>query len=299
MTETKDLRRIYGDKIKIYFFSVLALAALSALLRVVTLVFDYDHIVGYYDGGFLVTAMNALCVLGCAWGLSVFFLLPKNSPIEDARPHSNMIALYFCAFVFLADALYSFAGMISSEEFFGAFNDSFATQTDKVMVVMSILGAFAALATAVCFFRRGFGKPAKSIDVALGFLTLIRMLSGVFSVYFDMEVPMNSPHKIVIEWALIISMVFILHENRFFAPVTKRPRAYLAFGLVAMLLTASAGVGGLFSYFSGLLVQGRFCVESLICLTMFVYISASIHSYVKQFAPADAADIAVPDEIDE
>jgi hypothetical protein len=66
-----------------------------------------------------------------------------------------------------------------------------------------------------------------------------------------------------------------------------------------MLLTASAGIGGLFSYFSGLLEQGRFCVESLICLTMFVYISASIHSYVKQFAPEDAADIAVPAEIDE
>ncbi len=290
MTENKDMRRIYGDKIKVYFFSILALAALAALLRVITLIFNYDHIIGYYNSGFLVTVMNALCVLGCAWGLSVFFLLPKNSPSEDVRPRSSMIALYFCAFVFLADALYSFAGMLGSSEFFDAFSDSFATKTEKVLVVMSILGALASLATAVCFFRRASYKPATPLDVTLGFLTLIRMLSGVFTVYFDMEVPMNSPHKVLIEWALIISMLFILHENRFFAPVTKRPRAYLGFGFVAMILTASAGIGGLFSYFSGLLEQGRFCVESLICLTMFVYISASISSYMKQFCAVDATE---------
>jgi hypothetical protein len=290
------MRRIYGDKIKVYFFSILVIAALVAFLRVVTLIFNYDPIIGYYNGGFAVTIMNAVCVLGCLWGLSVLFLIPKTCPCEDICPRSNMVALYFCSFVFLADALYSFAGMISSSDFFAPFEDLYAARTDKVLAVMAILGALASLATAVCLFRRASRKESKGIDILFGFVTLLRMLSGIFTVYFDMEVPMNNSHKMLIEWALITSMVFVLQENRFFAPVKKRPRAYLAFGFVAMILTASAGIGGLFSYFSGLLLQGSFCIESLICLTMFVHISASVVSYVKQFDDieqiADEGDVS-------
>ena len=192
----------------------------------------------------------------------------------------------------MADALYSFAGMLGSSEFFAPFKDSAALTSDKAIVVLSILGAFASLAGAVCFFRRASYKPAKPLDVAFGLFVILRMISGVFIVYFDMEVPMNSPHKLIIQWALITSMLFILHEGRFFAPVAKRPRAYLGYGFAAMMLTASAGIGGLFSYFSGLLEEGRFCVESLICLMLFVYISASIHSYVKQFCAAEPAETA-------
>ncbi len=287
MTEYKEMRRIYGDKIKVYVYSVLAICAIAAILRIVALIFNYDHIIGYYNGGFLVTAMNAVCILGCLWGLSALFLLPKLCPCAKVSPRPNLIALYFCSFVFAADALYSFAGMLGSSEFFNVFDDPYATKTEKVMVVMAILGAFASLATAVYFFRRASSKPAKRLDVALGFLPLVRMLSGVFTVYFNMEVAMNSSHKVLIEWAFIMSMIFLLHENRFFAPVTRRPRAYLGFGLVAMILTASAGVGGLFSYFSGLFDQGKFCVESLICLTIFVHISASLLSYAKQLGVAE------------
>ncbi len=292
MTEYNEMRRTYGDKIKVYVYSVLAISALAAFLRIVALIFNYDYIIGYYDGGFLVTVMNAVCVLGCAWGLSSFFLLPKVCPCAEVNPRPNLIALYFCAFVFAADALYSFAGMLASSEFFNVFDAPNATKTEKVLAVTAIFGALASLAAALYFFRRASGKSAKGFDVVLGFLPIVRMLSGVFTVYFNMEVPMNSSHKVLIEWAFIISMVFLLHENRFFAPVNRRPRAYLGFGLVAMILTASAGIGGLFSYFSGLLDQGKFCVESLICLTLFVHVSASLLSYAKQLGTTEKEEVS-------
>ena len=77
------------------FISVIFIAAIAALLRVVTLIFNYDYILGYYNSGFLVTFMSAICLLGCAWGFSVLFLIPRSGLMAAAKPASNMIALYF------------------------------------------------------------------------------------------------------------------------------------------------------------------------------------------------------------
>jgi hypothetical protein len=87
-----------------------------------------------------------------------------------------------------------------------------------------------------------------------------------------MTVTMNSPVKMMTEFALMASMVFFLYEDRFDISAEKaRPRLYFTSALAAQLLCLVSGLSGIAGYFSGAVTNSELVIESLFCITVFFY----------------------------
>ena len=127
----------------------------------------------------------------------------------------------------------------------------------------------------------------------VGFAPGLRGVSGLAAIYFDMTVEMNSPNKLILQAALISVMIYFVYELRMLLGGKKaHPRAYVASGLVAVALSASAAIPLICGYFAGLISNSYFFTESFICFNMMMYIAFRTLSFIRReyLTPTVATD---------
>lgn len=286
MTQDNKATSLISGKLKVYLYSTTALALVCAILRAVCYFVSFDVWVGYFKASPLVTVTNILFVLTLLWAASGFLLIPKKA-MQQSRFDFSGNAVFFTSliagFVMAADFAYKIYaynknGIFKRMEF--VFSDSYRSdslQIERVTMVLIIIGIVSSLLSAVCFFARSTPKSSKALTAALGVFPMLRLLSGTALVYFEMNVQMNSPSKLMIQFAMISLMLYFLGEERqCIANEYERPGRYFVFGLIAFALSIATGVSELTAYFSGILTRGDFCVEAFICFVLSFYVLARI-----------------------
>lgn len=208
------------NKVKTYCLSALLLTFILTLLRCVSLSAFYDDAIGYFNPSFVTTVMNALYLLSSLWYLSALLLIPKSSLQTEFSPADVSIksAAMFAAVLFVFSAVSIFATVSTSK--FG------------------LIGALTALASALFFSLITIKSKISETIRAFASIALISTLIIVLaSLYFDMFIAMNSPHKILGSFTLMAAMVMVLCETRVYLckPLT---RLHLA----SALLTFSLGI---------------------------------------------------------
>lgn len=298
------------NNMKLIFLACSVFSAVDALWRSIAFVTNFDSDVGYFDGSLMPTLSNCLLVISCAFALLGFFFINKNATLPktlDSSPNSVFFASIFAGFVMAVDFLYKIYVMIGEERFeyyAFIFKKGFRGENSYLLratAVIEIFGALSAILTAVWFFLRA-SKNVKPVIVAiLGFFPVLRALSGIATVYFDMDVQMNHPSKLLLQFALISIMVYFLCEMRFFvSDKHPRPRRFFVSGCVAILLGIAGGASEMVGFFVGSTSKGTFCIEAFFCLTVGIYALARTSSFVKDaesLTGAEAEDEAEPPEI--
>ncbi|MCQ2353642.1 MAG: hypothetical protein MJ102_00900 [Clostridia bacterium] len=300
-TNETDIR----SKLRIYRFSVLAVALLAGVLRTAALFTSYDKGIGYFNhNNILPATVTALLIIGSLWALSAAFLIrPEELP---SAPKFNTNGVFFSSiyagFIMLADfgyKIFQFFQLRKSGEInwilekFRRLQEytSAVDRSDRIIAVISVIGTAAALLSAIFFFVRASAKTAAKGHVILGMFVIIRALCGIALIYFDMDIPMNNPNKIILQIALMSAMLYFLTEERFLiGGGSEKPRAFMALALVSVILTASAGISCVIAFFAGVVSVGTFCVEGLICIIFFLYIYAHFSAYEKALAAPEGAD---------
>lgn len=273
------------------------LAVVATVWRSVAFITSFDSDVGYFNGSFLPTVANWLLVLSVAIALSGFYFINKNAVLPktlDASPNSVYFASIFAGFVLAADFIYKIYVMIGDERFeyyAYIFKKGFRSDNSYLLratAIIEIVGALSALLAAVWFFLRSSKKTKNGVVAALGFFPVLRALSGIAVVYFDMTVQMNHPSKLLLQIALIAIMFYFLCEIRFFVSEKHpRPRRYFVSGCVTILLGIVCGVSEMVGFFVGRTSKGAFCVEAFFCLTVGIYTVARVASFVKSAESVD------------
>ena len=289
------------NNMKIYFRVSVAIAILAAVLRSVAFVTSFDYDIGYFDSSFLPTATHWLIAIACAFALSGFFFINNKATFPnklESSPNSVFFASIFAGFIMAADFAYKVYTMVGEDKFeyySVIFKKGFRAENAylvRATAVIEIFGALSALLAAVWFFLRSSKKPNARLCAAFGFFPVLRALSGISTVYFDMNVQMNHPSKLVLQFALIAIMFCFLCEQRFFVSENHpRPRRFFISACAAGILGVSVGVSEIFGFLTGKLSKGTFCIEAFFCLTVSVYILARAASFVK-----DAEGLATDNE---
>ncbi len=266
-------------------------ALVAAVWRSVAFITSFDSDVGYFNGSLLPTATNWLLVISVAYALSGFFFINKNAVLPktlDSSPNSVYFASIFAGFVLVADFIYKIYVMIGEERFeYYAYIFKKGLRADnsyllRATAIIEIFGALSALLAAVWFFIRSSKNTKPAVVAALGFFPVLRALSGIAVVYFDMEVQMNHPSKLLLQIALITIMIYFLCEMRFFVSEKHpRPRRFFVSGSVAILLGIACGASEMVGFFTGRTSKGAFCIEAFFCLTVGIYALTRVASFVK------------------
>ncbi len=288
--------------IKGYFTVSFVLAFVAAVLRSLAYLFSFDAEIGYFNGSLLAKVSTYFIIVASAFVLTGLIFISKEAILPRKITNSGnaiYFASVFAGFIMVADFAYKFYFMIGEDKFGYykfIFNPSYRHENSYIIratAVIEILGALASILAAICFFLRASKKFDSKLCAWLGFFPIIRALAGVAQIYFEMEIQMNHPSKLMIEFALVSIMIAFLYELRFFVSEDHaKPICFFVLSCVAMIISFSAGISEMVGFFAGKLSEGSFCIEAFFCLAMSLYLAARMISYLKLLDGDNTENIA-------
>lgn len=212
---------IMKSKINIYCLTSFLLSFVLLLLRCLALSGFYNSEIGYFTPSLFTGIKDALYIISALWCATVPILIPKNKIATDFTPNSVWLkgASAFCAVLFLFSAVLILRSITLSK--------------------LALIGAITAAISALFFILSLFGNELCQKIRAFTSICLIASLSVILAtLYFDMTIAMNSPHKLCGGFTLMASMVFALCETRTYLG-KPLPRLHLTSGLLTFMLGMS------------------------------------------------------------
>ncbi len=259
-------------------YTALSLICAGAVLLTVAMLTVYEPATSYFPPSTTLPLLAVLCTfLGAVCGGVAVFLGDCN----------NMIASPFS----LPAALSSGIGFLLG----GILLLLNAT------LPWSVPTALFFFAAALYAFLSGtsYVKERSSFMAFLGFLTVIACALGNVYCYFDISLEMNAPVKIILQTALLFSMIYYTGEIRFLLGREKK-RFYLILAFCALAANALSAFAFPITYFQGALARIDYFALSVSSLGMFLSLFARILFYTtrkKEFAVCDE-DICEPVKAD-
>ena len=275
----KKRYKLFGGYLPLFVLTLVA----TSVMRTVALLTDYDKKTGYFTSKTLITVSDYILVGAAILLFTYIFtarrgmkLIPDfTSPSTYAPTGIVGAALLFVGIHFFAAAGDS-AEKISDLKAYGSLSSQSLIATERILLILSIAVGVLALLSAVhfalcvliersvCFGRADFGI------VTVAFLAVYAIY-----LYFENDLPINSPGKILNQLAFLFAAVFFLYETRL-SIGREKWRAYIAFGFIAALISAYSSIPSLIYYFArGTEVAGSI-YEMVLGAAFFLFISSRI-----------------------
>jgi hypothetical protein len=261
----------FSTKLGIYLPLILIATVLAVAFRTTATLSGFDFENGttgliYYKSGALIAVANWTAVAAIVFSLGFIFIArgfnPRvsfDSPLTYVPSGAVATALIFIS----ANMLYAAreaAGSIFSREAL-AF-------PSILLIILAVLGVAAAVNFSINLFSE---KARDSARAAFSILTTLFLAGYAAFLYFDSSLPKNAPTRIVDEMAYLFASVFFLYETRI-SLGRRLMRAYVSFGLSAMLLCAYSSIPTLIVYLSKGVMISHSLAECVLTLSLFVYI---------------------------
>lgn len=209
--------------LKTYCISALALTAVLSVLRTLSLFFSYNTSVGYFNRSFLSVFTAALFIIGALWCLSPLVAIPRGEISTKLTPDSiplKAVSAYSAVVVLLSGVLMAMTAGMSPIEKLGAI--------------------FAIISTLFFIFTIATKEKLEIVRAFSSIILVVALVSVLASVYFELTIAMNSPHKILGSFALMSAMLFVLCETRIylarFDAQKATPRLHFALSLTSATL---------------------------------------------------------------
>ena len=254
--------------IKTFTLATLVLTAIATTLRTFCLAFGYDYLsegVGYYTRGALSTVFHVVCLVAVLFFLFAAFVSKKGIECSDGK-EENLLLKVACVFVMLGFAAF-FAGTINSTEFV------------NVSVAFDLLIKISSLMSIACFAVNIFGGEARKLaQVVLGFGTVVWLIAILAITYFDIYVPMNSPDKVHLHFALLALIVFLVSEYRSFLIKINIP-VYIFTLFATVFFSCVETVPSLIKYFALGMAEYDYLYYDIVIFTLFLYTLTRLLSF--------------------
>lgn len=250
------------------YLAILALfAVLTSILRSIAASTQLDYTYGHYTSGVLISVADWLTFGGCVILISYVALLPSASKYRASFTTEKTYvpsALVSASLIFLAVSL---AADTATE-----LRPFYIQKLLDVKAIMPLASALLAIVAVYYFFLNAYVKDCKSnTRAAASFIAILFMCIYPAYLYFNADLPINAPNKVVDQLAYLFSAVFFLYEARI-SLGRDRWGLYAAFGMVAALLTAYSALPSFAVYFIKGEIISNSLAENLLTLSLFIFI---------------------------
>lgn len=230
--QSKRALRIYGT-------GVLCTAAVCTVLRLLCILFFFDTDIGYYiSGAVLPTVLNIVLFVATV-GAFALCMIPqlRLAPVFPSASHPVRRFALLPAAGFAVYAVIYLMWLADYAEIYGTVPFSY------ILTEIASIGA--------CVFFCLISVREKNDDAVfllMGALTVIWLVIALADCYFDTLVQMNSPNKLIFQFACLGAMLLAVNELRQGFDV-KRKGFHLFSASVALIFTLCSSVPSAIGYF--------------------------------------------------
>lgn len=253
-------------KIDMYIIPLIFASIAGIILRTYALFTSFNSTTMHYD--------NKIAI-GFAVGIVVISVIGFMSYLFLGEKEADLIAKSGNAASFIPAGIVSTALLFMGVKNFGlAFSGGLP---DNRLPALAILSAILALLSVGSFFLSIFIEKNLNNYKASFSLSIVFFLAiYACMLFFNTSIhPTNSPNKIIDQMAYVSAAIFFLYEARI--PLGRTQwRPYVAFGLIATLLTAFSAIPSLIVYaYNGYIVSDSI-IESLLTLALSIFIFSKV-----------------------
>lgn len=271
----KKMRRI-----DLYIIPLFTVVITAVILRAVALFTSFDSEIMHYTNKVAITISDVLTALACLGFMTYLFLGEKE---RELIPKSDNARSY------IPSGLVSMAMLFMGAHCFGiVFGER---RYDDVLVTLGAICGVLAFLSVVSFFLSVFIEQHENMYKAAFSISIVLFLA-LYSAYlfFNKDMPTNSPNKITDQLAYVSAAAFFLFESRI-ALGRAKWRGYVAFGLIATLLCAYSSIPTLIYYLASGYLASDSLIQSVLALAIAVLICSKVLQ-VYSLTPAEECDTA-------
>ena len=241
----------------------LCLTLIASALRSVAFLAVFDRTVGYFDRSVLATLLYIVIALAVA-GVAAFALSHCRDAKDLPCPTRAERSLLLCVI----------AGAVSAVLAFAAVWDALAFVSGASPLVLA-RGIAAALAIPY------FLLPASRRVLPLNLAAHAHCLLILVTEYFDRYVPMNSPIKLLQQFALVAFMLYLASEA-YAALGTVRPVRTAALGLLSVFLCITNGISCIVAGIAGDILTRDYLIGAIVLLALGLYTTVRLNAATKR-----------------
>lgn len=250
----------------IYLIPILIATVAAVTLRTVALFTEFNIKNGHFDGKALIVSANVITLFFAVFALSYLFVGSKDNLVASFCTPSTYVpsGLVSVCLLFLGVSLgiYGLSGFTP---------DGFIS--GNLQYPLALIIAFLTVPAAIHFFLNAYFTDIKNeIRATFSLFTVLFFAMYAAFLYFNRELALNAPNKIVDQMAFLFSALFFLYEARI-SLGREVWRGYIAFGMVGVVLCAYSSVPSLILYFAKSTEISNSMEENLLLLSVFIFIS--------------------------
>ena len=236
-----------------------ALTLITLTLRIVALTKFFDADTGYFAQGGITIPLYTLELLALALCVAIPFLIKKESVHACDAPLSmaGLFGAGLCALTMAVTAVYFL----------------FRRTAVPAPVVVVLLAAIFLLGGALYFINQFRSKQEPATTLPLGYAAILAAALLLATLYFDLTTPMNAPHKVTLQIALLATMAAILYELRI-ATGEPKPCVQAAVCGFAFFACATAGLPNTVAFLTGAYDSTPYLFADLTVTALAVYFAA-------------------------
>ena len=237
-----------SKKLSALVIGILIANVVVILLRICSLKWFYDTEIGYYQADaplpLLGNILLTVFVIGAA--LFALFGFQKN---ELSLPKPTKLPRMVAILPAMAALLATVGSMVSNDP------STYVSALPFKPSVLFTLCAICAFLVAIFFILLATGTLEKNkfgyLTLLIGFFALLYFVCALAIAYFDFEIQMNSPNKLIFMLANLSAVLAIFAEIRILVGEPKPRFALLAFSIATLLLGTSS-IPSVFAYMSNI-----------------------------------------------
>ncbi len=245
-----------------------ALTLGTVVLRTVALTLFLNTDTSYLTRGGISIPLYILELLAAALCVALPFLIKKEPVAVCDSPLSigGLFGAGLCALTMTVTAAYFFLRRTAI----------------PAPAVVVLLAAVFLLGGAAYFIGQFSAKPAPATVLPLGYAAILGTALLLATLYFDLTTPMNAPHKISLQLALLSTMAAILYELRI-ATGEPHPRVQAAVTGFAFFTCAVTGIPNAVAFLTDAYDSVPYLFADLTVTALAIYFGAK---YVSICCPA-------------
>ena len=256
----KKLRRI-----DLYIIPLIFAGIAGIVLRTYALLSSFNSVTMHFDEKTAITFGTVIVVLAVIGFASYIFFGEKET---------DLIAKSDNAASFIPAGIVSTALLFMGARNIGLGLGGYPAGILRTLALLSAILAFLSVGS---FFISVFIEKKEDHFKAAFSLSIVFFLALYAAMlFFNKQIhPTNSPNKLVDQMAYISAAIFFLYESRI--PLGRAKwRPYVAFGLIATLLTAYSALPSLIVYAASGYTVSESIIESALSLTLSLFIFSKV-----------------------
>ncbi|MBQ8380375.1 MAG: hypothetical protein IJY18_00630 [Clostridia bacterium] len=255
-----------------YIAIAIPLILVTVILRTVALFIDFDIRTNYFDSKIIINIASVILALGGIFLFTYAFFSESKKPLVAtfASPITFVPTL-----VTVVALIYFAIGMITKTSSLGiTFAEAIATKS--IMYFMyAALSLLSLLATGYFLMNALVEKRASENRAGLGLAAVLFLALYSAHFFFNTELQLNAPNKVVDQIAYLFAALFFLYEIRI-SLGRECWNLYIGFGFISASLLAYSAFPSLIYY----LVKGESVsasiFETALTLSLFLFVAARI-----------------------